>query len=84
MEHHADFAVPITHRLWIETTLPRAHGGGTIGGRAIALGWWVESGEKPGDAPPPTGTLYLIVDEAQAGSPIWVAQGNIARCRFED
>ena len=41
MEHHADFAVPVTQRLWIETMIPRKTGAGVIAGRAIALGWWV-------------------------------------------
>jgi hypothetical protein len=84
MEHHADFAVPVTHRLWVETTLPREGGNSVIAGWAIALGWWVDPNVNddgtPGEA---TGTLYLIVDEQQPGPPVWVAQGNIARCHVE-
>lgn len=85
MEHHADFAVPVTQRLWIETTIPRKTGAGVIAGRAVALGWWVEPNlNEDGTPGEPTGTLYLIVDEGQSGPPIWIAQGNIARCRIED
>ena len=52
---------------------------------AIALGWWVEPNVNEDGTPgEPTGTLYLIVDEPLAGPPIWVAQGDIARCRFDD
>lgn len=84
MEHHADFAVPVTHRLWIETHVPRSHGSGYVEGWAIALGWWVDPNLNddgtPGEA---TGTLYLIVDSSGEGPPVWVAQGNIVRCRVE-
>lgn len=38
MEHHADVAIPVTQRLWIETTLPRGSAAGGIAGWAIALG----------------------------------------------
>lgn len=84
MEHHADVAVAVGHRLWLETTVPRTTGEGTIQGWAIALGWWVDANLNddgtPGEA---TGTLYLIVDEQQPGPPVWIAQGNVARCRLE-
>lgn len=84
MEHHADFAVPVTQRLWVETVVPRVAGEGMIAGWAIALGWWVgpnlnEDG-TPGEA---TGTLYLIVDSTGDGPPVWVAQGNIRHCHVE-
>jgi hypothetical protein len=78
VEHHADFAVPVTHRLWLETSVPRPSGTGTFAGWAIALGWWVgpnvNDDGTPGEA---TGTLYLIVDEDGIGPPVWVAQGNV-------
>jgi hypothetical protein len=81
MEHHADFAVPVTHKLWVETSVPRESGNGVIAGWAIALGWWVDANVNedgtPGES---TGTLYLIVDEQQSGPPVWVAQGNITHC----
>jgi hypothetical protein len=84
MQHHADFAVPVTHRLWMETTVPRAGGDGTIEGWAISLGWWVEPNQNkdgsPGEA---TGTLYLIVDSTGSGPPVWIAQGDIRRCRVD-
>jgi hypothetical protein len=76
IEHHADFAVAIGHRLWMETLVPHPAGGDAIRGFAIALGWWVDPGQTdPGEA---TGTLYLIVDE-RGGPPRWIAEGNIAR-----
>jgi hypothetical protein len=84
MEHHADFAVPVTHRLWVETAVPRADRSGNVEGWAIALGWWVEPNLNedgtPGEA---TGTLYLIVDSTGMGPPLWVAQGNILRCHVD-
>ena len=82
MEHHADFAIPVTQKLVVETDYERPGGGGTIGGPVLALGWWVD---KPGDPPqegPPTGTLYLVADETQP-RPVWVAQGRLTRFRLE-
>jgi hypothetical protein len=84
MEHHADFAVPVTHRLWVETTVPRPTGAGMIEGWAISLGWWVDANLNedgtPGEA---TGTLYLIVDSTGDGPPVWIAQGSIRRCHVD-
>jgi hypothetical protein len=78
MEHHADFAVPVTQRLWMTTSVTRRNGRGTIAGWAISLGWWVgpnlnEDG-TPGES---TGVLYLLVDEHDPGPPVWIAEGNI-------
>lgn len=83
MEHHADFAVPVTQRLWLTTKVERRNGSGLIAGWAISLGWWVgpnvnEDG-TPGEA---TGVLYLIVDEADPGAPVWIAEGKITSCRL--
>ncbi len=80
VEHHADFAVPITHYLWVQTGVPRADGVGTIAGQAIALGWWRDAGQT--DAEESTGTLYLIVDEEQGGPPVWIAEGYVETCRL--
>lgn len=74
IEHHADFAVPINHRLWMETSVSHPTADGTLRGYAIALGWWVEPGQTDPDEA--TGTLYLIVDE-RGGPPRWIAEGNI-------
>lgn len=82
MEHHADFAVPVTQRLFVETDYDRPTGGGKVSGRAIALGWWVD---EPGAAPPagpPTGVLYLVVDEALP-RPVWCAQGRLTSTRLD-
>lgn len=84
MEHHADFAVAVTQRLWIETSIPRANGSGQIRGWAIALGWWVGPNVNDDGAPgEPVGTLYLIVDSEGSGPPVWVAQGNISHARLD-
>jgi hypothetical protein len=81
VEHHADFAIPVTQDLVVETEYERPGGGGTIGGPVLALGWWVD---KPGDPPhagPPTGTLYLVADDTQR-RPVWVAQARLTSFRL--
>jgi hypothetical protein len=82
MEHHADFAVAVTQRLWIESDYDRPNAEGKVAGRAIALGWWVDKpgGEPTGD---PVGVLYLVVDEALP-RPVWLAQGRLVRVRLDD
>ena len=61
MEHHADFAVPVAPTA-SSSTAP-------LGGRVLALGWWDDRGA--GDSgQPPTGTLYLVADEALP-RPLW-------------
>lgn len=78
MEHHADFAVPINHRLYVETSRPHPSGTGTVSGQAIALGWWSDpEAGTPGN--PSAGTLYLIVDAA-AQRPLWITQDDIISC----
>ena len=82
MEHHADFAIPVTQRLIVDTDCERPNASGTIGGPVLALGWWVEG---PGDPPPegpPTGTLYLVADETQP-RPVWVAQGRLTSFKLD-
>ncbi len=79
IEHHADFAVAISQRLWMETSVLHPDGNGEIRGIAIALGWWVDPGQT--DLTKSTGTLYLIVDE-RGGPPRWIAEGNITLSRF--
>ena len=84
MEHHADFAVSVTHRLWLETRVPHTSGEGMIRGWAIAPGWWVDANvNDDGTHGEPIGTLYLIVDEAQPGPPVWIAEGNVVRSRVD-
>lgn len=81
MEHHADFAVAVTQRLYLETDYQRPDGG-NVAGRVLALGWWVET---PGSEPSgePVGTLYLVVDETLP-RPVWVAQGRVTRSELAD
>jgi hypothetical protein len=81
IEHHADFAIPINHRLWMETIVDHPMAEGTIRGFAIALGWWVDPGQT--DPEEATGTLYLIVDERE-GPPRWIAEGNIRSTQLVD
>ncbi len=80
IEHHADFAVPITQRLWFETTVPRRNESGQIAGWGIALGWWVD----PGHTGEPAGTLYLIVDSEDVGPPAWVRESNVVRTELRE
>jgi hypothetical protein len=83
IEHHADFAVPVTQRVWLRTRVPRRNGQGQIEGWALALGWWVEANVNDDGTPgEPVGTLYLIVDEQDPGPPVWIAQGNIVETRW--
>ena len=83
MEHHADFAVPVLHRLRLETSHDRPDGSGKVAGRALALGWWVDA---PGQPTPPgesVGTLYLVADETLS-RPVWVRQAHVTGLRLED
>ena len=78
MEHHADFAVAVNQKLFVETSLPHPGGTGTVSGQAIALGWWTDPGAGTPDNPS-VGTLYLVVD-ATAPRPLWVKEGDIISC----
>jgi hypothetical protein len=83
MEHHADFAVPVAQRLYLETDYDRPDGG-KVAGRALALGWWVDPpGSDPAGGGEPIGTLYLVVDESLP-RPVWVAQGRVTRTQLGD
>jgi hypothetical protein len=84
VEHHADFAVGLAQRLWLETAHDRPGSDGKIAGRAraLALGWWVD---RPGEQTPPAesvGTLYLVADEALP-RPVWVRQADVTALRLE-
>ena len=81
MEHHADFAVPISQRLEVETSVGPDDGLSPIAGQAIALGWWVDPGSASDPVHAPTGTLYLIVDERRP-RPYWVKQGDLTRVQL--
>jgi hypothetical protein len=81
IQHHADFAVPVTRPLWLETSVPHPDVEGTIRGPAIALGWWVDPGQT--DPTAATGTLYLVVDE-RGGPPRWIAEADIVAGRISD
>ena len=79
MEHHADFAVALPQRLFVDTDYERPDGS-TVSGRVLALGWWVGG---PGEGEEPAGTLYLVADETLP-RPVWCAQGRLTRLRLED
>lgn len=81
MEHHADFAVPVTQRMEVTTTADPGDGLGPIAGRVITLGWWVDASPAPDHQP--TGVLYLIVDERRP-RPMWVRQADLASVRVID
>lgn len=78
MEHHADFAVPVNHKLYLETSSPHPSGAGTVSGQVIAFGWWVDPHAGSPDNPN-AGTLYLVVDPT-AARPLWVKEGDIVAC----
>ena len=81
MEHHADFAIPVAQHLVVETDYARPDGG-LVAGRVLALGWWVDPGA--GDSgEPPTGTLYVVADEALP-RPVWCAEARLTRFELRD
>lgn len=82
MRHHADFAIPITQKLHVETNVD-PDGFGPLVGLAIALGWWTDPEASDDPDHVPTGTLYLIVDPKRA-RPHWVAQGDLVETRVLD
>jgi hypothetical protein len=73
----------VAQRLHAETELERPEGAGVIAGRVLALGWWVDPPGTPPSDEPPTGTLYLIADEALP-RPVWIAQGDLRSFRLEE
>jgi hypothetical protein len=82
MEHHADFAIPVTQHLEVETAVGPADGLGPIRGRAIALGWWVDASAADDPEHAPTGTLYLVVDDRRS-RPYWVKQADLTVVRTD-
>lgn len=83
MEHHADFAVPVTNVLQVTTTAQPDDEHGPIEGRVIALGWWIQP-ETAGDLDHvPAGTLYLVVDERRP-RPMWVREADLSSVRLGD
>lgn len=81
MEHHADFAVPVTHDLEVETSADPGDGLPVLAGRVIALGWWVDPGAEEDPAHEATGTLYLVVDPRRP-RPYWVKQADLTSVRM--
>ena len=83
MEHHADFAIPVTHAMHVTTTAQPDDGHGPIAGTVIALGWWVQPETAADLGHVPTGTLYLVVDERRP-RPMWVREAHLASVRLAD
>lgn len=76
MEHHADFAIPVTNNMQVETIADPGDGIEPIAGTVIALGWWVQPDADDDPNHHPTGTLYLVVDPRRP-RPMWVRQGHL-------
>ena len=83
MEHHADFAIPVTHEMYVTTTAQPADDHGPLEGRCIALGWWVQPETASDPNHEPAGTLYLVVDERRP-RPMWVREAELASVRIAD
>jgi len=81
VEHHADFAVPISQKLEVETTADPGDGKPTIAGRVIALGWWIDPGTGNDSDHLSTGTLYLVADQRRS-RPYWVKQADLTAIRL--
>lgn len=81
MEHHADFAIPVSHNLIVTTAAQPDDGHGPISGQVIALGWWVQPEDDPDHEP--AGTLYLVVDQRRA-RPMWVRQSHLVSVRIDN
>jgi hypothetical protein len=81
VEHHADFAVPVSQKLEVETSADPGDGKPRIAGRVIALGWWIDSGAGSDPDHTPTGTLYLVADQRRS-RPYWVKQADLTAIRL--
>lgn len=77
MRHHADFAIPVPQ------PMEAVAADGTVAGRVIALGWWIDPDAGTRDHHEPTGTLYLIVDQRHP-RPMWVAEADLDSVRMLD
>lgn len=82
MEHHADFAIPVTQVMEVTTAAQPGNGYGPIEGRVIALGWWVQPETAADPDHVPAGTLYLVVDTRRP-RPLWVRQADLTSVRVE-
>jgi len=82
MEHHADFAIPVTQRMQVTTAAQPDDEHGPIEGRVIALGWWVQPETASDPDHVPAGTLYLVVDERRS-RPMWVREADLTSVRVE-
>lgn len=74
MEHHADFAIPVSHVMKVTTVAQPDDDHGPVAGQVIALGWWVQPETDPDHEP--VGTLYLVVDDRRS-RPLWIREGDL-------
>jgi hypothetical protein len=81
VEHHVDFAVPVSQKLDVETRANPGDGRPAIAGRVLALGWWVGPETQSAENHEPTGTLYLIADQRRH-RPYWVRQDDLIAIRL--
>jgi len=81
MEHHADFAVPVSQKLDVETTADPGDGQPAIAGRVIALGWWVDPSASDDPGHTPIGTLYLVADQRRR-RPYWIKEADLKAIRL--
>ena len=81
MEHHADFAIPVSQDLVATVGVGPDDGLGPLEGRVIALGWWVQPETASDPEHEPTGTLYLIADERRS-RPYLVKQADLRTIRI--
>lgn len=81
MEAHADFAVPVSQKLEVETSADPGDGKRPIAGRVLALGWWVDPSASEDGEHIPSGTLYLIADQRRR-RPYWVKQADLTAIRL--
>ena len=81
MEYHVDFAVPVSQKLDVETSVDPGDGKPAVAGRVLALGWWVDPAGSDGSDHVPTGTLYLVADQRRS-RPYWVKQADLTAIRL--
>ena len=65
----------------VTTSADPGDGIGTIAGRVITLGWWLDPAGADDPNHEPTGVLYLIADERRP-RPLWVKQADLTSVRI--
>lgn len=81
MEPHADFAVAVSQKVEVETSVDPGDGLAAITGRVIAIGWWVDQSAEGEPGHEPSGTLYLVADQNRP-RPYWIKQADLTAVRL--